>query len=275
MQMDYMICPKCGNCQEEGRACLKCGLIFMGNYSNIGNLNPIKKPVDAGVKPAVKPSRRFLRIFLWTAAAGLIVFLGSIVLILQPSPPPKVIITPEVTRSAEAKIEKFYSSIQQGGDYQLEMNQSEVNAWLYESLASRTPDDSMAAESQTAEPSTETARPSFEDAPANRDILELSESSLRDVKMELLDDSVRIYALFSIHGMDFSLELEGKPVIDDGYITLEPSGGKAGSLPLTAGTLKTIINHIFNSQQNKENFRLSSDIRDIRIERGHVIITSR
>jgi hypothetical protein len=75
--------------------------------------------------------------------------------------------------------------------------------------------------------------------------------------------------------MDLSLELEGKPVIRDGYIMLESSGGKLGSLPMMAGTLKSATDRLFNSPQNREKFKLPPDIQDVRIEQGQLIIISR
>jgi hypothetical protein len=75
--------------------------------------------------------------------------------------------------------------------------------------------------------------------------------------------------------MDLSLELEGRPSVQNGYIRLEPVRGKLGSLPLMAGTLKSVANRLFESAENKEKFKIPSDIRDVRIEHGQLVVLSR
>jgi hypothetical protein len=99
-------------------------------------------------------------------------------------------------------------------------------------------------------------------------------SSVRDVKIELMDDSLRLYAIFDFHGMDLSLELEGKLLTRAGYLRLEPTGGKLGSFPLMAGTLQKVAERLFDSPANKEQFRLPSHIRDMRIDCGRIVIAS-
>jgi hypothetical protein len=86
---------------------------------------------------------------------------------------------------------------------------------------------------------------------------------------------LRIYAVFDFHGVDLSLELEGPLVVRDGYIKLEPTGGKLGSLPLMAGTLQSVTDRLFDSPENKEKFRLPPQIQDIRVEHGQLVVLSR
>ena len=71
--------------------------------------------------------------------------------------------------------------------------------------------------------------------------LEKVKSSIRDVKVELLEDSICVYAIFELHGMELSLEIEGRILVQDGYLRLEPTRGKLGSLPLLAGTLRVLL----------------------------------
>jgi hypothetical protein len=75
--------------------------------------------------------------------------------------------------------------------------------------------------------------------------------------------------------MDFSLELEGTPVVRNGYLKLEPIRGKIGSLPLMAGALKSATDRLFDSPQNREKFRLPPEIEDIRVEQAQLVIISR
>jgi hypothetical protein len=100
-------------------------------------------------------------------------------------------------------------------------------------------------------------------------------SSVRDVEIELLEDSLRLYALLDVHGVDVSLELEGQIFVRDGYMRLEPTSGKLGSFPLMAGMLESVAGHIFDSPENKQKFHLPPNIRDVRIEHGQLLVTSR
>ena len=62
---------------------------------------------------------------------------------------------------------------------------------------------------------------------------------------------------------------------DDEPIRLEPVRGRIGSLPLPAGTLQKAVDKMFESPENREKFRLPSNIRDIKIDRGRLVVTSR
>jgi hypothetical protein len=195
--------------------------------------------------------------------------------VLRKAPPPKIEITAEAIERVKDKVEKFQLSIEQRTAYRLEMNQDELNVMLSENLALNDLHDSMIAAQQNMESPSYTDKTATESQLINREFPELTRSSIRDIKLGLLEDALRIYALLDIHGVEVSLELEGKPFIQDGYIKLEPSGGQLGSLPMTAGTLKRLVEYIFDSPQYKEYFRLSENIQDVQITQKRLIITSR
>jgi hypothetical protein len=265
-----MNCPKCGYKQEEGPECLRCGIVFARYRAE--TTPPVSKTDSGAPQKTIGPFRRFYRVFRWVSLAILILV---IFLLLRTSPPPPVETSPEAARRAEAKIEEFQSSIGRGAEQRLEMDEAELNGWLGDNLALKKPEVSDPLPPQTQDSLDEIAQTAAGDHPVDRETLEQVQSSVRDIKIELLDDALRIYALFELHGVDLTLELEGKPVVHNGYIRLEPTGGKLGSLPLMAGTLKSATDRIFESPQNKEKFKLPPDIRDIRIENGHVVVVSR
>ncbi len=155
------------------------------------------------------------------------------------------------------------------------MDESELNGWLRNNLALKKPAGSKPAIPQNAESLIELAKTATGGQTISNEALEQAQTSVRDVRIELLENSLRVYALFDLHGMDLSLELEGQPVVRDGYIKLEPSSGKLGSLPLMAGTLQKATARIFDSPENKEKFKLPPSIRDIRIEQGRLVVLSR
>ena len=232
-----------------------------------------QKEADAGTtQKAIGPFRKFYRVFRWASLAGLIIVLF---LMLRPSPPPRIAPTLEAAKRAEAKIEEFQSSAGQGTEQRLEMDESELNGWLGDNLALKRPEGSIPARPKTPESLIDLAKTATGGQPAGGEALEQAQSSVRDVRIELLEDSLRIYTLFDFHGMDLSLELEGQLAIHEGYLKLEPTAGKLGSLPLMAGTIKSVTDRLFEAPGNKEKFKLPPNIQDIRIEQGRLVIISR
>jgi hypothetical protein len=188
----------------------------------------------------------------------LAVAIAAILLVLHASKPPQIILPPDAGQQADEKIRQFQNTIHKDTQGRLELDQPELNAWLSDNLAVKKP--ARAA----------TAAHSLDGMPA-----EQAQSPIRDVKIELLEDSLRVYTIFDMHGIDLSLELEGRLLTQDGYIRLEPTAGKLGSLPLMSGAMRAVTDRLFNSPENKEKFKLPSEIRDIRIEHGNLVVTSR
>ena len=268
-----MNCPKCGFQQDEGlESCLRCGIIFARYRPTIETRQtPITtKHGSVQAKPGL--IRRFYRIFRWVSLSILVL---AILLIMRTSRSPQIDITSEATQSAELKVRQFQSSLEQGSGQKLEMDESELNGWLQKNLALNKTTDSDTAGTQNTDSKIDSPQAAAGEDGAEKEALNQARSSIRDVKMELLEDSIRIYAVFDLHGVDLSLDLEGRPVVQDGYIKLEPTGGKLGSMPLMAGTLRNAIDQVFNSPENREKFKLSPGIRDIRIEHGRLVIIPR
>ena len=258
-----MNCPKCGYQPIEGTECPNCGIVLARYRSTMEH-------PDLPQKPGL--IRRFYRIFRWIVLIGLVVILF---LLFRTSPPPRVVATPEAARRAEAKIQEFQSSLGQGTKQQLVMDESELNGWLSENLILKKTENPEATPETDPAASGDSDGQITENSPLDSETLEQIQSSVRDVKIELLEDSLLVYARFDLHGVEMSVELEGQPVVRNGYIRLEPSRGKLGSLPLMAGTLKSAADRIFDSPQNREKFKLPADIQDVRIQQGQLIVLSR
>lgn len=266
----HMNCPKCGFQQDGGPQCLRCGLVFAHYHAAAAFPQPKSEQSRSSDQSIVALLRRFYRIFRWVSLAGLIVV---IFLILHDSPPPQIVITPDASQHAEAKIQEFQSSANQSGERKLEIDQSELNAWLSENLVLGRPRDSVPS-NQTPESAISPDKKATGSQTLDDRSLEQMQSSIRDVKIELLEDSLRLYAIFDLHGVGLSMQLEGQPLVRDGYMRLELTGGKLGSFPLTAGMLQSVAKRLFDSPENKEKFRLPPHIRDIRIESGQLVVTS-
>lgn len=264
-----MICPKCGYQEVDGAECPQCGIV-LARYRPAGKAAKHGFHHGSGSLPTQTGTfRRLYRVLRWIILAGLILV---VFLVLRSSPPPRILATPEAAKRAQAKIEEFRSSLGNGTERRLTMDEAELNGWLSENLALKKPINETSEYESGSESLTDQEIPESEDRVSGRESLEQIQSSIRDVKIELLDDSLRIYARFDLHGMDLSLELEGQPEIRDGYLRLEPTRGKLGSLPLMAGTLRNAADRLFDSPKNREKFKLPPEIEDVRIEQGQLIV---
>jgi hypothetical protein len=138
------------------------------------------------------------------------------------------------------------------------LNEAELNFWMQSNLALGT------------EPA---AGGSGAPGPAGEPTLEQVRSSLRDVKVNLMGDRVRAYALFNLYGKDISLELEGRLFVSDGRLRLEPASGKLGSMPIPKLTLDRAVSRLFDSAQNREKFLLPTEIKDIQVINGELSVS--
>jgi hypothetical protein len=198
-----------------------------------------------------------------------------LLLILKPSRPPAITITPDSAPRAEAKVQEFQEAMSAGEPKPLEMNESELNAWLGSNLSlqrSNAPSEKPADNESSGLARTEaTAHP----APISDPTIAEVQSSVRDVKIALVNDSLRAYVLFDFHGKELSLELDGRLSARDGYLRIEPTSGHLGSLPLLGATLESAAQKIFDDPKNKEKFRLPPSIADVRIVNGNLAVIPR
>jgi hypothetical protein len=275
--MPKMTCPKCGYQQENALECARCGIVF-ARYRPEGR--DLQRPTGAQhVPPECNPFpgvfRILFRVFRWLVPAFAI---SALILVLRPSPPPRINLAPEVVEQSEVKLHEFEASVQTGGTRLLELNQSEVNAWLNANLAIKRP---QAGASRTGpEPGVDQPAPAEETEIKNPEPGTTAppagpQASLTDVRVELLNDSLRLYTAYDFHGKSLSLELEGRLITRDGYLRLDPTGGKLGSLPLPASVLETAIRQIFDAPENREKFRLPARIEEIKVENGSLVVIPR
>jgi hypothetical protein len=108
-------------------------------------------------------------------------------------------------------------------------------------------------------------------APPTSQEVEQMRSNVRDVKVQLIEDRVRAYVVFDVHGKDMTLQLEGRLGAQNGYLQFEPVSGQIGSLPIPQSTLESAVQRLMDSPENREKLKLPSDILDLHIENGEVV----
>ena len=96
-------------------------------------------------------------------------------------------------------------------------------------------------------------------------------SNVRDFKVQLMDDRVKAYVVFDVHGKDMTLQLEGRLGAQNGYLRFEPVSGQFGSLPIPQSALESAVQRLMDSPENREKLKLPSEISDLRIQNGEVV----
>jgi hypothetical protein len=231
---------------------------------NIAN-PPGRAPVVDVHASRISALTLIFRIVRWSVYACALILL---ILLLHKTAPPPVVATAEAAASAEQKVQEVQQAVAQGQPATLRMNETELNSYLasHLDLAGSKP----AAAPTTATPANDPdAVPSL-DQPAPGDV-EQMRSNVKDVKVQLVDDRVRAYVVFNVHGKDMTLQLEGKLGAEDGFLHFEPVSGQIGALPIPQATLEAAVRKMMESPENREKLKLPSDISDLKIENGEVV----
>jgi hypothetical protein len=260
-------CPRCGFVQDGGTECQRCGVIFARARQASAAAPPPERPrvpppspvaaaprAAAGLPdtPQARPGvlRRAYRIFRWVTLAGLAVVLF---LLLRTDRPPEVAVDPQGAARVDAKRAEMEAAAARGVVQPLALDEGELNDWLVRNLA-------LAPGAGAAEGGRE---PSVEEVRSN----------VRDVKVKLIEDRVRLWALFDFHGKDMTLTLEGRLHVEGGILRLDATDMWFASLPVPHAALKSAVNRIYSDPANLEKFRVPPDIADIQIVDGRLIVT--
>src|SRR5258707_3861947 len=212
------------------------------------------------------PLRLIFRIVRWTTYVAAAI---TLLMVFHAAPPPVVATSPQAAARVEQKFEAVEQAVASGQPATLRLDQTELNSYLASHLDIA---PSAPAKAESPSPSRDNAT---SDLPTpsgtNAEQLEQVRSSLRDVKVELVDDRVRAYVVFDFHGKDMTLQLEGRLAATNGYLRFEPVSGQIGSLPLPQSTLETAVQKMMDSPENREKFKLPADISGLKIENVEVV----
>jgi hypothetical protein len=212
-------------------------------------------------KSSASPWKRIFRIIRWTTYAFAIV---TLVLLLHKAPPPPVETSPQAAARAEQKFEDVEKAVANGQPATLRMDETELNSYLASHLALAGDGAPSAAASGGAQGAPKGGAPTPQE-------VEQMRSNVRDVKVQLIDDRVKAYVVFDMHGKDMTLQLEGRLGAQNGYLHFEPLSGQIGSLPIPQSTLESAVQRLMDSPENREKLKLPSEISDLRIQNGEVV----
>ena len=215
--------------------CRRRGILFARYTSSLEGQAP--EAAFEASPPAGGIFRRFYRVFRWVALAGSVIV---VILILRQAPPPQVDVDPDAGLRLQSKMRELANSIGAGRSATLRLAEAEVNSWLGENLDLSSP---------------------------------ASESTLQDLQVDLTGDRLQLYLVFGLYGQNLSLILEGRPQVQEGYLLLEVTAGQLGSLPIPQMALDRAVQGLFESPQNRENFRLPPEIADIQVENSQLAIS--
>jgi hypothetical protein len=205
--------------------------------------------------------KRIFRIIRWTTYTFALL---TLVLVLHKAPPPLVETSPQAAARAEGKFEQVEKAVARGQPATLRMDETELNSYLASHLAlegNGAPNPAPAGGVQGA-PNGATPTPQE---------VEQMRSNVRDIKVQLIDDRVKAYVVFDVHGKDMTLQLEGRLAAQNGYLHFEALSGQIGSLPIPQSTLESVMRRLMDSPENREKLKLPSEISDLRIENGEVV----
>jgi hypothetical protein len=250
--------------------------------------NPAPDWTPAHTPSKTVPWRMIFRVIRWATYISAAI---TIAMVLHKTPPPVIQTSPQAAARVEQKFEQVQQAVSAGQPAEMRMDQTELNSYLLSHLdIAANPDSPQAqAAAQAATPDTVQAASPSNAAPAvsgsgssldmpvpagsSAEQIEQVRSQVKDVKVELVEDRVRAYVVFDMHGKDVTLQLEGKLNAENGYLNFEPVSGQIGSLPLPPSALQTAMRHILENPENREKFKLPADMSDLKIVNGEVVAT--
>jgi len=254
-----LTCPKCGFEQAKGSECLRCGIVF-------SKFKPPLPSVEAsgitGIETTTEPANRglFSRVFRVLPWISLTLTVGILLLILRQAPPLPIQTDPQAADRVAEKMAQLQTAVQTSQTHAFTLDEAELNQWMRENLAIASTHQAQ----QAGIPVPTGSEPNVQEI----------QSALKDVRMKLLGNQLRAYALFVLYGKEISLQLDGTITTEGGYIRLQPTAGKLGSLPIPSSTLDSVAHQLFDSPTNRDKFQLPPQIESVKVENNTLIIST-
>jgi len=255
-----LACPKCGFAQEEGPECLRCGIVFSKFKPPVA---AIETPQITGTEASTQRANRglFSRVFRVLPWISLTVTVGILLVILRQAPPLSIQTDPDAADRVAEKMAQLQTAVQTNQPHALTLDEAELNQWMHDNLAIASTHQAQ----QAGIPIPSGGNPNIQEV----------QSALKDVRMNLIGNQLRAYALFVLYGKEISLRLDGTLTTNGGYIRLQPTAGKLGSLPIPSSTLDSVVHQLFDSPTNRDKFQLPPQIESVRVENNTLVISTR
>jgi hypothetical protein len=216
------------------------------------------------------PLRLIFRIVRWTTYIAAAI---TLLMVFHATPPPVIATSPQAAARMEQKVEAVEQAVASGQSATLRLDQTELNSYLASHL-DISPAAAATPQSTTTEPADSSSGVATPSGTAAEQV-EQVRSSVRDVKVELIENRVRAYVVFDFHGKDMTLQLEGRLAATNGYLRFEPVSGQLGSLPIPQSTLQTAVEKMMDSPDNREKLKLPAEISGLTVENGELLATYR
>jgi hypothetical protein len=223
----------------------------------------------APAPPKRRPGRLIFRIVRWSMY---VVAAITLMMVFHAVPPPAIATSPQAAARVDQKVEAVEQAVSSGQPATLRLDQTELNSYLASHL-DISPNASPSAATATAHAADNATSGLPAPTGTTAEQVEQVRSSVKDVKVELIEDRVRAYVVFDFHGKDMTLQLEGKLGASNGYLQFQPVSGQIGSFPIPQSTLETAVRKMMDSAENREKFKLSVEMSGIKIENGEVVAT--
>lgn len=255
-----LTCPKCGFEQAGGLECRRCGIVFSKFKPSVP---AVETPPIADTEITTQPATtgflsRVFRILPWIS---LTLTVSILLLILRQSPPLPIKTDPDTANRVAEKMAQLQTAVQTNQPHALMLDEAELNQWMRDNLAIASTHQAQ----QAGIPIPTESEPNVQEI----------RSALKDVRMNLLGNQLRAYAVFILYGKEISLQLDGTITTEEGYIRLQPTAGKIGSLPIPSSTLDRVVHQLFDSPGNRDKFRLPPQIESVRVENNTLVISTR
>src|SRR6266403_1810261 len=144
----------------------------------------------------VSPRKQIFRIIRWMTYTFALV---TLVLVFHKAPPPLVETSPQAAARAEEKFEQVEKAVASGQPATLRLDETELNSYLGSHLALADKGGPNPAPTGGAQGAPSGAAPTPQE-------VEQMRSNVRDVKVQLIDDRVKAYVVFDVHGKDMTLQ---------------------------------------------------------------------
>lgn len=99
-----------------------------------------------------------------------------------------------------------------------------------------------------------------------------ADGSVHDLRFKLTDDRLQVFVAIQLHGQELIFSIEGRLYSSGGHLRFDPISAHLGSLPIPRTVLEDMVQRIMSVPQNYQAMRLPSNIDDLRIESGKIII---